>query len=82
MKRKISTPEDLASALRDARNTADLTQQELSMRSGVRQATISDLEQMLHPRTFNNLLRIFAILKLELILQEQDKQTSKLKDSW
>lgn len=82
MKRKISTPEDLASALRDARHTVDISQEELSKRSGVRQATISDLEKMLHPRPINNLLRLLSALKLNFILEDQDIQESKVKDHW
>lgn len=59
----------LARALRDARRRLHLTQSEVAARSGVRQATISDIEQGVTRATFTTVLRVMSALELELLVQ-------------
>ena len=68
MKLMARNAQQVGTALRRARNAKNITQTELSVQSGVRQATISTIEAG-HPGTrLETICQILAALELELII--------------
>ncbi|MBW2465503.1 MAG: helix-turn-helix transcriptional regulator [Deltaproteobacteria bacterium] len=61
----------LGRALRDARRRLQLSQSEVAARSGVRQATISNIEQGVTRATFATVLRVMSAVELELIIKSR-----------
>ncbi|RLB50309.1 MAG: transcriptional regulator [Deltaproteobacteria bacterium] len=59
----------LGRALRDARRRLQLSQTEVAARSGVRQATVSNIEQGVTRATFATVLRVMSAVELELVIQ-------------
>lgn len=61
----------LGRALRDARRRLRLSQTEVAARSGVRQATVSNIEQGVTRATFATVLRVMSAVELELVIQSR-----------
>ena len=70
---KITSPETLASTLKDARKQSMLTQKALAEQVGAKQATISTFEN--HPDNcrVETLFRLLAALNLEIQITERDQ---------
>jgi len=73
---KITAPDTLASALRNARKQRSLTQQTLAEQVGTKQATISTFEN--HPENcrVETLFKLLAALDLELQITERGQPES------
>lgn len=82
--RKIATPNDLAAYLKSARKSAKQSQLDIAKISGIRQATISSIENVTSPRPIYNLLRLLNALNLELVIREKSERSEKQqnKDQW
>jgi len=65
----VQSAKTLGRALRDARRDGGLTQQQLATLTGIAQPTISKVERGVSSASLDTLLRIFASLRLELVLQ-------------
>lgn len=72
MERLVQSASALGRALRDARRRRGLTQQELARRAGVAQPTVSNIERAVSPASLDTLLRLFAALRLELVLKDRE----------
>jgi len=73
---KITAPDALASALRNARKQRSLTQQTLAEQVGTKQATISTFEN--HPENcrVETLFKLLAALDLELQVTKRGQPES------
>lgn len=69
---KITSPEMLAIALRKARASKRLTQQETAQLVGVKQATVSAFENHPERSRVETLFKLIAALGLELYVTERD----------
>ena len=69
MRTLVQSPAALGRAVRDARRDQHLTQVELAKRAGIAQPTVSNVERGASSVSIETLLRILAVLKLELLLQ-------------
>ena len=69
------TPLQLANAIRVKRRKLGLSQEQLAERIGVRQRTLSDIENAKSAR-LDTLLRILAVLDLELVVRERTKSSA------
>lgn len=65
----VRTPKQLGQALSRYRNNWNLTQQEASEKSGLRQATISKLEA--GSGRIDTLTQLLSVLGLELVVRER-----------
>jgi HTH-type transcriptional regulator/antitoxin HipB len=68
MRAIVRSPKTLGTSIREARRAAGLTQAELGLQSGLRQATISSLENG-DGGTLESLFKVVTILKLEMRLE-------------
>jgi HTH-type transcriptional regulator/antitoxin HipB len=75
----IRSPQMLGGALRRARRAAGLTQKELGIRTNLRQATISSLENG-EGATLDTMFAVLTVLKLELHLAERSQAAVALDD--
>lgn len=69
------TPLQLANSIRVRRRRLGLSQEELAQKIGVRQKTLSDIENA-KPARLETLLRILAVLDLELVVRERTKSSA------
>ena len=69
------TPVQLANSIRVRRRKLGLSQEELAQKIGVRQRTLSDIENARSAR-LDTLLRILAVLDLELVVRERTKSSA------
>ena len=69
------TPLQLANSIRVRRRKLGLSQEELAQKIGVRQRTLSDIENARSAR-LDTLLRILAVLDLELVVRERTKSSA------
>lgn len=60
----------LGRAIRDARRRAGLTQVQLAAITGLRQPAVSNLERGAGHASFETVLRVLAVLRLEFVLRE------------
>lgn len=60
------TPKQLGNLIRRARKNQDLSQAELGMKTGLRQATISEIESGRPGAKLESILKVLAILNLEI----------------
>ena len=67
----VSSSTALGRALRDARRAQGLTQNQVAERAGIGQPTLSNVERGVSSVTLSTLLRILAVLRLELRLEER-----------
>jgi len=70
----------LGRSIRDARRSQRLAQSALAVRAGVTQATVSNIERNVSPPSMDTVLRLLAVLRLELIVQPMPDQP--LKAPW
>lgn len=81
--RRISTPQDLGAAVRDARTAAQLTQAELAERAGVSREWIIGLERGTRPRAeLTKILGVLAALDQPLMLGREDHKEAQDEDEW
>ncbi len=73
MKQLARTPGDVGHALRQARRQKKLTQQQLAVNSGIRQETISKLENGSSGARLETVLSLCAALELELVITDRSK---------
>lgn len=59
----------LGRAIHDARRARGLSQASLAERAGVTQATVSNIERDVTPPGLDTVLRLLAVLRLELFVQ-------------
>jgi len=71
----VRTPRQLANSIRVRRRKLGLSQDRLAAKIGVRQGTLSDIENARSAR-LDTLLRILAVLDLELLVRERTKSSS------
>ena len=77
----IRTPKDIGHALRQARKARQLTQGQLAQRSGVRQETISKIENGMANTKLETVFDLLAALDAELTVQDRSKgKTEALED--
>lgn len=69
------TPRQLGNSIREKRRKLALSQEQLAAKAGVRQMTISDLENTGTAR-LETVLRILAALDLELVVRTRTKSSA------
>jgi HTH-type transcriptional regulator/antitoxin HipB len=69
------TPKQLGNLIRRARKKLGLSQGELSHRTGLRQATISEIESGNPGAKLDSILKVIATLDLELRIVRRSKGT-------
>ncbi|OZB19583.1 MAG: transcriptional regulator [Marinobacter sp. 34-60-7] len=70
---KITSPDTLAQALKNARKEKALTQQDISARIGVKQTTVSSFENHPERTRVETLFKLLAALNLELSVVERGR---------
>lgn len=70
------TPLQFGNNLRERRRKLGLTQEQLAAKAGVRQRTVSDVENVGNAR-LDTVLRILAALDLELVLRARTQGSAK-----
>jgi HTH-type transcriptional regulator / antitoxin HipB len=70
------TPLQFGNEIRENRRKLGLTQEQLAARAGVRQRTVSDIENAGKAR-FDTVMRILAALNLELVIRTRTKGSAK-----
>ena len=76
MKKLARTPGDMGHALRQARRERQLTQQALAELSGIRQETISKLENGSPGARLDTLFDLCTALGLEIVLDDRSTGTT------
>jgi HTH-type transcriptional regulator/antitoxin HipB len=71
----VRTPLQLANSIRVRRRKLGLSQEQLAAKIGVRQRTLSDIENARSAR-LDTLLRILAVFDLELLVRERTKSSA------
>jgi HTH-type transcriptional regulator/antitoxin HipB len=71
----VRTPLQLANSIRVRRRKLGLSQEQLAAKIGVRQKTLSDIENAKSAR-LETLLRILAVLDLELVVRARTKSSA------
>jgi HTH-type transcriptional regulator/antitoxin HipB len=71
----VRTPRQLANSIRVRRRKLGLSQEQLAAKTGLRQGTLSDIENARSAR-LDTLLRILAVLDLELLVRERTKSSA------
>ncbi len=71
----VRTTLQLANSIRVRRRKLGLSQEQLAAKIGVRQKTLSDIENARSAR-FDTLLRILAVLNLELVVRTRTKSSA------
>ena len=69
----IRSPKSLGVALRWHRRQLELTQAELGARAGIRQATVSEVENGLETMKLRTLMHLLRALDLEITVQPRTK---------
>lgn len=69
----VRSPKQLGVALRRARRAQDLTQAGLASRAGIRQGTVSQLENGLETVKLSTVMDLLRALDLELIVRPRTK---------
>lgn len=73
----IRSPKQLGAALRRFRRERKLTQVQLASRAGLRQATVSQVENGLETVKLSTVMELVRALDLEVILQPRTKGSHK-----
>lgn len=77
MRQSARTARQIGAIIRRARRNAGMTQAELGVRIGLRQATISKLERGEPATRLSTLLDVLSALGLETIIDERGRASSK-----
>jgi HTH-type transcriptional regulator/antitoxin HipB len=72
----VRTPLQLGNSIRSKRRKLGLSQKQLAAKIGVRQMTISDIENN-GAAQFDTVLRILAALDLEVVIRARTKSSAK-----
>lgn len=78
----VRTPQQLATLMRAFRKKAGLSQAEIASRLGVSRQAISALERDPESATFERLMKIWAVLGLEVSLQPAVREVSPPGQEW
>ena len=83
----VRTPEQVGPLLAGFRNRNNLSQAELAQQLGVGQQTISQLERNADRATLGRLMRVLALMNVEIVLRVRPPQNakagkSKPEDTW
>ena len=70
------TPHQLGNSIRERRRRLGLSQEQVALKVGVRQKTISDIETSGTAR-LDTLLRVLGVLDLEFVVRMRTKASSK-----
>lgn len=73
----VRSPKQLGSALRRFRRERKMTQTELASRAGLRQGTVSHVENGLETVKLNTVMDLLRALDLEVVLQPRTKGSHK-----
>ena len=73
MEQLVRTVDQIGTAVRRRRKLSKLSQDQLSERIGVRQATVSSLESGDRSARLNTLLDVLTALDLELVIRDRTK---------
>jgi HTH-type transcriptional regulator/antitoxin HipB len=73
MSELVRSPKQLGVALRRSRRAQALTQADLASRAGVRQGTISQVENGLETVKFSTVMDILRALDLEIVVRQRTK---------
>ncbi len=73
MNELVRSPKQLGNALRRFRRKQDLTQAQLGQRAGLRQATVSQVENGLETVKLSTIMDLARALDLEFVLQPRTK---------
>ncbi|MGM0988640.1 MAG: helix-turn-helix domain-containing protein [Pseudomonadota bacterium] len=73
---KITSPERLAQAFKEARARSGLTQSEAAQAVGIKQATVSAFENHPERTRVETLFKLMAALGLEIQVTERDQDCS------
>lgn len=73
----VNSTSVLGRSIRDTRRSMGLTQAALAERSGVTQATVSNIERDVAPPGLDTILRLLTVLRLELTVQAKPEQSPK-----
>jgi HTH-type transcriptional regulator/antitoxin HipB len=71
----VRTTRQLANSIRVRRREIGLTQEQIASKIGVRQKTLSDIENAKSAR-LDTLLRILAVLDLEILIRDRTKSSA------
>lgn len=77
MKELVRSPKQFGAALRRFRKDRALTQIQLAKRTGLRQSTISQLENGLETIKLTTVMELIRALDLELVVQPRTKGSPK-----
>lgn len=69
----VRSPKSLGAALRRHRRQLKLTQAELSARAGIRQGTVSQVENGLETMKLRTLMHLLRALDLEMTIQPRSR---------
>lgn len=78
----ISTPEQLASAVKGRRKTLRVTQAAAAARVGLLPKTVSALESKPEKSSLESLFKLLAALDLELVVRPKDKAAAPPRVEW
>ena len=81
---KITSPNLLAQALKNARTDKQLTQQKTAEQIGIKQSTVSGFENQPDKARIETLFKLLSALELELHVTERDseKPTTNWDQEW
>ena len=71
------TPKQIGDVVRRHRKLLGLSQTDLGAKTGLRQATISDLERGIGRAQLQTLVRVLSALGLELVIRERTRAQAK-----
>jgi len=71
------TPKQIGDVVRRHRKLLGLSQTDLGAKTGLRQATISDLERGIGRAQLQTLFRVLSALGLELVIRERSRAQAK-----
>ena len=80
MEQITRTPKQIGAALRRRRRTLSLRQSDLGSKTGLRQATISALENGEPGTQLRTLINVMAALDLEIVIRARSKASHGIED--
>ena len=78
----ISTPGQLASAVKGRRKTLRVTQAAAAARVGLLPKTVSALESKPEKSSLESLFKLLAALDLELVVRAKEKTAARPREEW
>jgi HTH-type transcriptional regulator/antitoxin HipB len=71
---KITSPKQLAQAIKNTRTDKELTQQKTAGQIGIKQSTVSGFENQPDKARIETLFKLLSALELELRISERDSE--------